>query len=60
MVPNWTLQQAHIETVTANYCTFRLESGHRRSEPTEWLTMSWDHNTNRLRVYVDPRFSVLQ
>jgi hypothetical protein len=58
VTPNWGLWEAVLETVTQHYCTFKVASGgQRRSEPVDWLTLSWDHNTNRLRVFVDYKYS---
>jgi len=56
--PNWGRFEASIETVTHQYCTFKL-SNRKQSEPLDWLTISWDHDNNRLRVFVDYRFSVM-
>jgi Putative DNA-binding domain len=56
IVPNWCRFEAVLEKVTQHYCTFK-HSGKMRSEPVEWLTISWDHEANRLRVFVDYRFS---
>jgi Putative DNA-binding domain len=60
ITPNWTLYEAVLETVTQHYCTFKFgPNGQLRSEPVEWLTISWDHNKNRLRVFVDYKYSNL-
>jgi hypothetical protein len=55
--PNWGRFEALLETVTPHYCTFKLTNGQRRSEPIDWLTISWDHEANRLRVFVDYKYS---
>jgi hypothetical protein len=58
ITPNSGLFEAVLETVTQHYCTFKLANGsQRRSEPVDWLTISWDHNANRLHVFVDYKYS---
>lgn len=57
--PNWGLFEATLEVVTQHYCTFKLMNNNRRSEPIDWLTISWDHNANRLRVFVDLNYSAM-
>lgn len=57
VTPNWGLWEAVLEPVTQHYCTFIL-AGQRRSEPLDWLTISWDHINGRLRVFVDYKYSV--
>jgi hypothetical protein len=59
VVPNWGKFEADLETVTQHYCTFKIVNGQRRSEPIDWLTISWDHERNRLRVFVDHRYSAM-
>jgi hypothetical protein len=60
LAPNWGKFDADLETVTQHYCTFKIVNGQRRSEPIDWLTLSWDHDKNRLRVFVDHKYSVMQ
>jgi hypothetical protein len=57
--PNWGRFEAILETVTQHYCTFKLTNGQKRSEPVDWLTISWDHEQNRLRVFVDYKYSAM-
>jgi hypothetical protein len=47
-----------LEKVTQHYCTFQpVNSGQRRCEPVDWLTISWDPGANRLRLYIDYKYS---
>jgi hypothetical protein len=57
LTPNWGKFDAMLETVTQHYCTFKIVNGQKRSEPLDWLTISWDHEKNRLRVFVDYKYS---
>jgi len=59
IVPNWGRFEAALETVTHHYCTFKIKNGQKRSEPIDWLTISWDHEADRLRVFVDYKYSAM-
>ena len=59
IVPNWSSRDAVLETVTQHYCTFSIAGIGRRSEPIDWLTISWDPNQARIRVFVDYKYSSL-
>jgi hypothetical protein len=53
--PNWGAFPCLLVKVTARFCTFRRETGGgERSEPTDWLTFSWDDQNARPRIYVNP------
>lgn len=52
---NWGSRPCNLVTVNANFCTFRsTEHNRERSEPTKWLTFSWDDEHQRPQIFVDP------
>jgi len=52
---NWGSRPCRLVTVKANFCTFKgTENNKERSEPTKWLSFSWDDEHQRPQIFVDP------
>ncbi len=58
--PNWGRLDCDLVAVSTYFSTFNIRQNNRqRSEPNGWLTLSWDDENKRPRVFVDPRMSLL-
>jgi hypothetical protein len=57
--PNWLRFECKVVEVTGFYATFVSDKWLRRhkSEPLSWLEISWDDETDRLQVFVNPEMS---
>jgi Schlafen, AlbA_2 len=56
--PNWNAVDCELHRLSSYYCTFKIIGGRSKSEPIQWLTLSWDDSKNRLRIFVDPNMSL--
>jgi hypothetical protein len=55
---NWGNFTCDIARVNQFFVTFaRHGESRNRSEPIQWLDLSWDDGNNRLRIYVNPKMS---
>jgi hypothetical protein len=58
---NWGKFKCDIVKVNQFFVTFRKWGENRsRSEPIQWLDVSWDDEDNRLQIYVNPVMSPLR
>jgi len=54
----WTSRPCKLLRTTAFFCTFETIEGRiKRSEPINWLDLSWDDQTQRLMVFINPSMS---
>jgi hypothetical protein len=58
--PNWNRLECGLKQVTTYFSTFtnKLNSAQKRSEPNDWLELSWDDPEDRLKVFVNPDRSI--
>jgi len=58
---NWSSTAHHIVKVTQFFVTFQKSYSKReKSEPIQWLDISWDDEHKRLKIYVNPVMSPLR
>jgi hypothetical protein len=59
MGPNWYSVPCDLINVRAHFATFKnkQQQGGQKSEPIDWLDLSWDDNANRLQIYVSPQMA---
>jgi hypothetical protein len=57
--PNWMLYPSSVIKVTRNFVTFKTSNGKQKSEPIAWLEISWDDESQRLRLFVNPEMSLM-